>query len=92
MTIKTITCHVIVCNVCGRQNDDDSAGYTQHFDDPEHAAEDVRDCGWDATENGAQAVCDTDDDAHKAARLALLPPEPITQIPGQVSFDGEVSS
>ena len=71
MSTETVTCHIIVCNMCKERFDTETTGlgYTRHYSDPEHAAEDAREGGWIVTENGVYAACNTDDAMHNAARV-----------------------
>lgn len=84
MPIKTHTCLTLACDVCRIDYEPDD--YTVHFRDVAEA----RDCtlreGWTVTANG-KVICGTEDDDHQAAMDALMPPEPVTQIPGQLGFD-----
>lgn len=72
MSAKQHTCFTVVCDICGVEHESPYVGMFLHRDDPEHAAEDVRDYDWAATENAERAVCPADDDAHRAAHAEVM--------------------
>ncbi|GHF27853.1 hypothetical protein GCM10018790_01530 [Kitasatospora xanthocidica] len=88
MPIKTVTCHVAVCDVCGTaygsDHDDECAVHaTTHeaavevlHDDPE----------WLVTTDG-RVICLLADPDHQAALDALMPPAPAAVCDGQIALD-----
>lgn len=85
MTVRTHTCITISCDVCGDDYTPDD--YTPHFRDLAEARDCTRIDGWTVTADG-KIYCIADDHAHQAALDALMPPEPVLQIPGQIGLDG----
>lgn len=86
MPTSTHTCLIVSCDVCRLQlqSDDES---TLHFADLAEARTVARGYQWAAL-SGGEFVCNLGDDAHQAFLDQLMPPEPVTQIPGQLGFDG----
>ena len=80
--------HVVAarCAVCEYEYDEDES-YTVHFDSVKQATDTVRDAGWTALSDG-RVLCQNDDPEHQALLDALMPPEPVTQVPGQLELDG----
>lgn len=89
MPVKTHTCLTIACDVCGATYEPDD--YTVHFTDLAEARTLTRAEGWTITAD-RKAICGTEDDDHQAALDALMPPEPITQVVGQLDFDDNVTA
>lgn len=85
MPLTTHTCLTIACDICQAPYLPDD--YTPHFATVAEASESVRGTGWTVTAHGC-VLCDEDDAAHRAALAALLPPEPVLQVPGQLGLDG----
>jgi hypothetical protein len=85
MPIKTHTCITVACDVCKYKFDEDE--YTAHFADLDEARKALVGTGWTITAD-RKVFCASSDMEHQAALDALMPPEPVTQIPGQIGFDG----
>ncbi|MEU9077642.1 hypothetical protein [Kitasatospora sp. NPDC048538] len=88
MPIKTVTCHVAVCDVCatvfGSDHDDECA---IHCTTRESAIDTVRDDPeWLVTTDG-RVICLLSDPDHQAALDALLPPAPAAVCDGQLPLD-----
>ncbi|MEU4583681.1 hypothetical protein AB0F92_16570 [Kitasatospora aureofaciens] len=88
MPIKTVTCHVAVCDICGiaygSDRDDECA---VHCTTHQAAVEVVHaDPAWLVTTDG-RVICLLDDDAHQAALEALMPPAPAAVCDGQTALD-----
>lgn len=94
MSLSVRHCYVVMCDVCRAEYTDPDGEYLVYFDDETAAEQVVRDNGWMvlARHLAERFVCPAGDAEHGAFVDSLLPPEPVVQIPGQVSFDGEVSS
>ncbi|MFV8127499.1 hypothetical protein [Streptomyces syringium] len=86
MSIKTHTCVTITCDVCGEPCAPDD--YAVHFASAAEARRLARFYGWLVTGDG-HVICNEADIAHQTAMDGLLPPEPVTQVPGQIAIDGE---
>jgi len=84
MPIKTHTCLTLTCDVCGESYEPDD--YSVHFADLAEARDCTRAEGWTVTFD-RKVVCGTDDAKHQVFMDALLPPEPVIQIPGQFGLD-----
>lgn len=87
MAVNTHTCLTIECDVCGQDYDPDD--YTLHFRDLTEARDVSARAGWTVTAD-QQVICSLGDADHQAAIDALMPPEPITQCPGQLGLDGSM--
>lgn len=85
MPINTHTCLTVICDVCSAGYDPDD--YAVHFRDLAEARDGTRGEGWTVTAD-RKAICGTEDDDHQAALDALMPPEAVTQVPGQLGLDG----
>ena len=85
MTITAHACITVACDVCKYAFDEDE--YTAHFADLTEARKAIEDSGWTVTADG-KVFCGADDAEHQAALDALMPPEPVSQVPGQLGFDG----
>ncbi|WP_119581505.1 hypothetical protein [Streptomyces europaeiscabiei] len=85
MTITAHACITVACDVCKYVFDEDE--YTAHFTDLAEARKTIEDTGWAITAD-SKIFCGADDTEHQAALDALMPPEPVTQIPGQLGLDG----
>ncbi|MEV0015406.1 hypothetical protein [Streptomyces tendae] len=85
MPIKNHACVTVACEVCGYTWDEDE--YTAHFADLNEARKALTGTGWTITAD-RKVFCASDDVDHQAALDALMPPEPITQVPGQLGLDG----
>lgn len=86
MPTKTHTCITVHCDVC-EQPLEDFEDITVHCADVGQARSIARHYRWSAL-SGGQFVCTERDDEHQQFLDALLPPEPVTQVPGQIAFDG----
>jgi hypothetical protein len=89
MPIKTHTCFSVDCDVCDAPLEDFEDS-TMHFVNEQQARESARHYRWTVLSDG-RFVCNFDDADHQAAMDELLPPEPVSQVPGQIAIDGEVS-
>lgn len=85
MPVKTHTCLAIACDICGNGYEPDD--YAVHFRDLAEARDCTRREGWTITSDG-KVICATGDEPHEAAIDALMPPEPVMQVSGQLGFDG----
>lgn len=86
MTIATHTCITVACDVCKYKFDEDE--YTVHFADLAEARKALAGTGWTVTAD-SKVFCGSDDADHQAALDALMPPEPVMQVPGQLDLNGE---
>ena len=84
MTITHHTCITVACSLCKYVYDEDE--YTAHFADLAEARKALRDTGWTIADGAV--ICSSDDPDHRQAIAVLMPPEPVTQIAGQLGFDG----
>lgn len=89
MPIKTHTCLTLVCNVCGHTFSPDD--YDVHFPDLAAARSSAADLGWVVTADTI-VICHTQDGEHQKCLDALMPPEPVMQVPGQLGLDGTEAS
>lgn len=80
------TCVAVKCAVCDYEYDEDEC-YTAHFTSVKQATDTVRDAGWTVLSDG-RVLCQSDDDEHQALLDALMPPEPTSQVTGQLDLDG----
>lgn len=85
MPIQIHTCVTLACDVCRAKYQPDD--YAVHFADLKEARSLTRAEGWTVTAD-RKVICGTEDEDHHAALDALMPPEPVIQIPGQLGFDG----
>ncbi|MFD9248468.1 hypothetical protein [Streptomyces bottropensis] len=85
MTIADHTCITVRCDICKYAYDEDE--YVAHFADIDEARKAVHSQGWTITSD-RKVFCASGDMEHQAALEALMPPEPVTQIPGQLGLDG----
>ena len=83
--IREHTCITVACDVCKYAYDEDE--YTAHFADLDEARKALTGTGWTITAD-RKVFCTADDPDHQAALDALMPPEPVMQVPGQLGFDG----
>lgn len=86
MPIKPHKCVSVQCDVCD-QPLEDFEDSTMHFADSAEARKMARHYRWNAL-SGGEFVCPERDDEHQQFLDALLPPEPVTQMPGQLGLDG----
>lgn len=88
MSIKTVTCYVAVCDVCGTEYGSDSADEcVVHSTTHQAAIEAVHaDPAWLVTTDG-RVICLLGDDAHQASLDALMPPAPAAVCDGQTALD-----
>lgn len=85
MPIHAHTCLTVSCDVCKTPYEPDD--YAVHFRDIAEARDGTRIDGWTVTADG-KAICGTEDNDHQTALDALMPPEPVMQVSGQLGFDG----
>jgi hypothetical protein len=78
------TVTAVKCAACEYEYDEDES-YTVHFESVELATEAVRDAGWTVLSDG-RVICQADDPEHQALIDALMPPEPVAQVPGQIAL------
>lgn len=88
MTIKAVTCHVAICDVCGTTYGTAPVfECTAYFAAREAAIEAVHaDPEWLVTTDG-RVICLIGDPHHQAALDALLPPAPAAVCDGQLPLD-----
>ncbi|MET8694765.1 hypothetical protein ABZV65_19730 [Streptomyces bauhiniae] len=84
--IANHACVTVACDICKYVYDQDES-HSVHFDDLAEARNALTGLGWTITADG-EAICSMDDGEHQAAIAALMPPEPVMQVPGQLGFDG----
>ena len=85
MTIRPHTCITVACDICKYVYDEDE--YVAHFADLDEARKSLDSQGWTITTDG-KVFCASGDTDHQTALDALMPPEPVTQVPGQLGIDG----
>jgi hypothetical protein len=85
MPIKTHACITVTCDLCRYTWDEDE--YTAHFADLNEARRALVGTGWTITAD-RKVFCASGDTEHQTALDALMPPEPVTQVTGQLGFDG----
>ncbi|MGW1796918.1 hypothetical protein ACWCQN_13125 [Streptomyces sp. NPDC001984] len=85
MTITQHNCITLACDVCKYVFDEDE--YTVHFADLIEARKSLQSSGWTVTADG-KVFCAAEDDEHQVYIDALMPPEPVSQISGQIGIDG----
>jgi hypothetical protein len=78
------TAIAVKCAVCEYEYDEDES-YTVHFESVKQATDSVRDAGWTVLSDG-RVICHGDDPEHQALLDALMPPEPVMQVPGQIAL------
>lgn len=83
--IREHACITIACDVCNYRYDEDE--YTAHFADLDEARKALTGTGWTVTAD-RKVFCASDDIEHQAALDALMPPEPVMQVIGQLGLDG----
>lgn len=90
MPVRARWCFVAACDVCDETLTDFDTESTLHFDDETTAEQIAQHSKWLVLPRTSilRLVCPTEDEQHRAAINALLPPEPVTQIPGQLALDG----
>jgi len=86
MPIRSHNCLTVTCDVCGQPYKPDD--YDVHFADVAEARDSTRADGWTITAD-RKVICGTEDGDHQAALDALMPPEPVMQVPGQLGLDGD---
>ena len=87
MSLKTFPAHSLYCDVCAAPLNTDDGG-PWWFADPVEARLCALALHWIVTAD-QHAICDTTDDAHRAAVDALMPPEPAIEVEGQLTLDTE---
>ena len=91
--IKTLLCTTLLCDSCGNELEDVDEGHLPHFPATGEAADAARLLGWTVSEDGLSAICDTDDDAHQAARGAAEQEPPTSMpLPGQTLLPKELTT
>lgn len=90
MSLKTFPAHTLHCDVCGQELTDpnDMPWWFTDFTDTRLMA---LWAGWIVTAD-QYAICPLADDAHRDAVTALMPPEPVFEVPGQLSFGSDPDS
>lgn len=83
--IREHTCITIACDICNYAYDEDE--YTTHFHNLDEARKALAGTGWTITAD-RKVFCTSDDKDHQTALDALMPPEPVMQVTGQLDFDG----
>ncbi|MFJ9693418.1 hypothetical protein [Kitasatospora sp. NPDC101183] len=71
MPIRTLTFHIVTCDICGDEDTDDRV--LPLYETPQIAADNARQCGWIVTTD-QHVICPATDDHHRAAIDALMPP------------------
>ncbi|MGC4925595.1 hypothetical protein [Streptomyces sp. DT117] len=89
MATRLQHCYVITCDICCTEYVDPETEEPVWFADVTAAEQTACATGWavlarDLTE---RHICPADDDAHRAHFDALMPPEPVMQVPGQLALD-----
>lgn len=84
MTIAEHACITVKCDICGYAYDEDE--YIAHFAGLDDARKALDGTGWTITFD-RKVICASDDTEHQAAHDALMPPEPVMQVPGQLAID-----
>ncbi|MEU3386317.1 hypothetical protein [Streptomyces albidoflavus] len=94
MGLHSRICYVATCDVCRTDYLDPETEAVVWFADVTTAEQIVRANGWVtlARDLPDRLICPQDDDAHRACIDALMPPEPVMQIPGQLGLDGTEES
>lgn len=87
MPMKPHTCIAVTCDVCWQPLTDPEFEAPVHFDSAPDALKMARHYRWTVVLRD-QFVCPERDAAHQAFLDALLPPEPASQVPGQLGLDG----
>ncbi|MFE2563119.1 hypothetical protein [Streptomyces mirabilis] len=90
MPIQTHTCITVTCDVCDIPFEDFEDSQI-HFATRDDARKLARHYRWSAL-SGGEFLCPERDDEHQQFLDRLLPPEPVTQIPGQLGLDGTEES
>lgn len=85
MTIKTVTCVELSCNVCGEHLDPGDDGVIGHYSTLAEAVSMATRADWIAHADGF-AICDAEDEDHDAAINALMPPEFVPMCDGQTEI------
>lgn len=85
MPIAEHTCITIACDLCKYAYDEDE--YIAHFPSLNDARKVLHSQGWTITAD-RKVFCASGDTEHQEALDALMPPEPVMQVPGQLDFDG----
>lgn len=84
MPLTPVTMNVLTCDACKTVFDDEEGGTL--FPDVSAANVCARTSGW--TVIGNEYLCPIRDEAHQALIDQAMPPEPVTQAPGQLALDG----
>lgn len=87
MAMKPHPCITVACDACGQPLTDFEFDAPVHFATADEALKMARHYRWSVVLRD-QFVCTERDADHQAFLDALLPPEPVTQIPGQLGLDG----
>jgi hypothetical protein len=87
MPMKPHTCIVVTCEVCEGPLEDVEFESPVHFVSVADALKMARHYRWTVVLRD-QFVCPERNADHQAFLDALLPPEPVSQVPGQIGLDG----
>ncbi|MGW4786155.1 hypothetical protein [Streptomyces sp. NPDC004230] len=87
MVMKPHPCLIVLCDVCEKPLTDFEFDAPVHFAAADEAIKLARHYRWSVVLRD-QFVCPERDADHQAFLDALLPPEPVSQIPGQLGLDG----
>lgn len=90
MSLTRQHCYVVTCDVCHTEYTDPETEGAVWFADETSAETTIRNDRWVvlARDLPTRLICPEDDDAHRTHIDALMPPEPVMQIPGQLGLDG----
>lgn len=88
MSVRHI--YVVMCDVCRAEYKDPETEAVAWFADETSAEQITRADGWLvlARTSPDRFICPRSDADHQTRMAALLPPEPVFQIPGQLGIDG----
>jgi len=85
--IRKHTCITIACDVCEQPLEAFEDEGIIHFANLAEAQSQARHYRWNVL-SGGEFICPEQDPEHQAFLDALMPPEPVTQAPGQLDLDG----
>lgn len=91
MPITTHTCITVACDVCEQPLEAFEDEGIIHFANLTEARSLARHYRWTALSSG-EFLCPERDPEHQAFLDALMPPEPTTQVVGQLGLDGSEAS
>ncbi|MEV8417811.1 hypothetical protein AB0P45_30060 [Streptomyces niveus] len=86
--------YVVMCDVCRSEYADPETETIAWFEDETSAEQIVHADGWLvlARPRPDRFICRRTDSDHQARMDALMPPEPVMQIPGQLELEGTEES